>query len=67
MSISEITGMEGEIIQMQEIFRFVKEHTDEHGIHGTYRATGVRPSFLQDLKAYGIDIPAGYFETSQPL
>ena len=67
VSISEITGMEGEIIQMQEIFRFVKEHTDEHGIHGTYRATGVRPSFLQDLKAYGIDIPAGYFETSQPL
>ena len=67
MSISEITGMEGEIIQMQEIFRFVKEHTDEHGIHGTYRATGVRPSFLQELKAYGIDIPAGYFETSQPL
>jgi len=67
MSISEITGMEGEIIQMQEIFRFVKEHTDEHGIHGTYRATGVRPSFLQDLKAYGIDIPGGYFETSQPL
>ena len=67
VSISEITGMEGEIIQMQEIFRFVKEHTDEHGIHGSYRATGVRPSFLQDLKAYGIDIPAGYFETSQPL
>jgi len=67
VSISEITGMEGEIIQMQEIFRFVKEHTDEHGIHGTYRATGVRPSFLQDLKAYGIDIPGSYFETSQPL
>ena len=67
VSISEITGMEGEIIQMQEIFRFVKEHTDEHGIHGTYRATGVRPSFLQELKAYGIDIPGSYFETSQPL
>ena len=67
MSISEITGMEGEIIQMQEIFRFVKEHTDEHGIHGTYRATGVRPSFLLDLKSYGIDIPGSYFETSQPL
>ena len=67
VSISEITGMEGEVIQMQEIYRFVKEHTDEHGIHGTYRATGVRPSFLQELKAYGIDIPAGYFETSQPL
>jgi pilus assembly protein CpaF len=67
VSISEITGMEGEVIQMQEVYRFVKEHTDEHGIHGSYRATGVRPTFLQELKAYGIEIPGSYFETSQPL
>jgi pilus assembly protein CpaF len=67
VSISEITGMEGEVIQMQEIYRFVKEHTDEHGIHGSYRATGVRPSFLQELKAYGIEIPGSSFEISQPL
>ena len=67
MSISEITGMEGEVIQMQEIYRFVKEYADEHGIHGTFRATGVRPAFLQELKAYGIEIPAGHFEGSQPL
>ena len=67
MSISEITGMEGEVIQMQEIYRFVKEHTDEHGIHGTFRATGVRPAFLQELQAYGIELPGSHFETSQPL
>ena len=67
MSISEITGMEGEVIQMQEIYRFVKEHADEHGIHGSFRATGVRPAFLQDLKSYGIEIPSSHFETSQPL
>ena len=67
MSISEITGMEGEVIQMQEIYRFVKEHTDEHGIHGSYRATGVRPTFLQDLKAYGLEVPGSNFETSQPM
>jgi pilus assembly protein CpaF len=66
-SISEITGMEGEVIQMQEIYRFVKEHTDERGVHGTFRATGVRPSFLQDLKAYGIDLSSSYFDPSQPL
>ena len=66
-SIGEITGMEGEVIQMQEIYRFVKEHTDEHGIHGSFRATGVRPHFLQELKAYGIEIPGSHFETSQPL
>ncbi len=67
ISISEITGMEGEVIQMQEIYRFVKEHTDEHGVHGSFRATGVRPTFLQDLKAYGLEISGSHFETSQPL
>ena len=66
-SICEITGMEGEVMQMQEIYRFVKEHTDEHGIHGSFRATGIRPTFLQDLKAYGIEIPVSHFEGSQPL
>jgi pilus assembly protein CpaF len=67
ISISEITGMEGDVIQMQEIYRFVKEHTDERGIHGSFRATGVRPSFLQDLKASGIEVPVSYFDPSQPL
>jgi pilus assembly protein CpaF len=66
-SICEITGMEGEVMQMQEIYRFVKEHTDQHGIHGSFRATGIRPTFLQDLKAYGIEIPVSHFEGSQPL
>jgi pilus assembly protein CpaF len=66
-SIGEITGMEGEIIQMQEIYRFVKERTDEHGVHGSFRATGVRPAFLQELKAYGIEIPGSHFETSRSL
>jgi len=67
MSISEITGMEGEVLQMQEIYRFIKEHTDAQGVHGSFRATGVRPTFLQDLKAYGIEIPTGHFDTSKPL
>jgi pilus assembly protein CpaF len=67
-SISEITGMEGDIIQMQEIFRFVKESTDEAGnMHGSFRATGLRPTFLNQLKAYGIDIPMSYFDPSVAL
>jgi pilus assembly protein CpaF len=66
-SISEITGMEGEVLQMQEIYRFVKERTDERGIHGSYRATGIRPTFLHELTAYGIEIPSGHFETANPL
>lgn len=68
VSVSEITGIEGDVVQMQEIYRFVKEHTDEKGnILGSFRATGVRPNFLTDLKAYGIQLPASHFDSSQPL
>jgi pilus assembly protein CpaF len=67
-SIGEITGMEGEVIQMHEIFRFVKESTDEKGnVQGHFRATGIRPTFLTDLKAYGIELPATHFDPSKPL
>ncbi len=65
VSISEVTGMEGDIVQLQEIFQFIKEHTDEKGVHGSYRATGVRPSFLADLKPYGVEMPVEYFDPSQ--
>ena len=68
VSVSEIVGMEGEEIQTQDIYRFVKEHTDESGnIHGSFRATGARPSFLKELKAYGVDLPMGHFDPSRPL
>ena len=68
ISVSEITGMEGEVIQMQEIYRFAKDYTDDSGnIHGSFRATGIRPNFLKELKAYGIDLPAGHFDGSRPL
>jgi pilus assembly protein CpaF len=67
-SVSEITGMEGDAIQVQEIFRFVKETTDDAGnIRGTYRATGIRPLFLADLKAYGIELPDSHFDPSGAL
>jgi pilus assembly protein CpaF len=67
-SLTEIDGMDGETIKVQEIFRFVKERTDAAGnIHGTFRATGTRPNFLNELLAYGIEIPAGHFDPSHPL
>jgi pilus assembly protein CpaF len=67
-SVSEITGMEGDVIQMHEIYRFVKESTDEEGgVHGSFRATGIRPNFLAELKAYGIDLPASHFDATHPL
>src|SRR5262245_11411533 len=68
VSVSEVTGMDDDEIQMQDIYRFVKEHTDEAGnIHGSFRATGVRPNFLRELKAYGIDLPMSHVDTSRPL
>jgi pilus assembly protein CpaF len=68
VSVSEITGVEDEEIQIQDVYRFVKEHTDETGnIHGTFRATGVRPNFMKELKAYGIDLPASHFDSNRPL
>src|ERR1700734_3623568 len=67
-SVSEITGMEGEVIQMHEIFKFVKDFTDGKGtLHGSFKATGLRPRFLSDLKAYGIDVPSTCFDPSRNL
>jgi pilus assembly protein CpaF len=67
-SIAEITGMEGEVLQMQEIYKFVRTGTAEDGtVQGHFQATGVRPRFLNDLLAKGIKIPGSYFDPSQPL
>src|SRR5436309_1945854 len=53
-SIAEITGLEGDILQMQEIYKYVRESTGEDGsVHGNFYATGVRPRFLADLTARG--------------
>ena len=68
ISINEITGMEDEVIQLQEVFRFVKERTDDDGsILGYFEATGIHPQFLQELSPYGIEVPASYFAAGQRL
>jgi pilus assembly protein CpaF len=68
MSIAEITGMEGDIIQLQEIFKYVRTSTSADGtVNGHFIATGVRPRFLADLVAKGIKIPGHYFDPSKPL
>ena len=67
-SVAEITGMEGDIIQMQEIYKFVRTGTDPDGtIHGHHMATGIRPRFLQELLAHGVTIPPSHFDPSKPL
>ncbi|GGH18321.1 type II secretion system protein E [Alsobacter metallidurans] len=67
-SVAEITGMEGDIIQMQEIYKFVRTSTDPDGtIQGHHVATGIRPRFLQELVAHGVNIPSSHFDPSKPL
>jgi pilus assembly protein CpaF len=62
-SVSEITGMEGDIITMQEIFLFEKMGVTQDGkVIGRFRATGVRPKCCERLKASGIHLPADMFE-----
>jgi pilus assembly protein CpaF len=62
-SISEITGMEGDVITMQEIFMFEKAGVTQDGkVIGRFRATGVRPKVCERLKASGIHLPADMFE-----
>ncbi len=62
-SISEITGMEGDVITMQEIFLFEKLGMTQDGkVIGRFRATGVRPKCCERLRASGIHLPADMFE-----
>ena len=62
-SISEITGMEGDVITMQEIFVFEKAGLNKDGkVVGRFRATGVRPKCSERLKAAGILLPTEMFE-----
>jgi pilus assembly protein CpaF len=67
-SIAEITGMEGDIVQMQEIYKYVRTATaDDGSVEGHFVATGVRPRFLTELVARGIRIPGSHFDPSKPL
>src|ERR1041384_5096871 len=58
VSISEITGMEGEMVTMQEIFQFERVGIDANGkVMGKFRTTGIRPRFAERLKQYGMPLP----------
>jgi pilus assembly protein CpaF len=62
-SISEITGMEGDVITMQEIFMYERTGVDKQGqVIGRFRPTGVRPRFAEKLKACGLQLPRVFFE-----
>ncbi|MBI5419070.1 MAG: CpaF family protein [Deltaproteobacteria bacterium] len=62
VNVSEVTGMEGEVVVMQDIFVYEKRGLDREGkVAGEFRATGVRPKFLDAVHAAGIHLPASLF------
>jgi pilus assembly protein CpaF len=65
MSIAEITGMEGSVIQIQEIFKYERTGTSEEGkVIGKFVATGLRPKFLDEMERRGVHMPKGMFDPS---
>jgi pilus assembly protein CpaF len=68
MSISEVTGMEGEIVMMQDIFVFDRRGIDEGGkVRGFFRATGIRPKFADRLAAAGCRLRPALFESQMEV
>ncbi len=62
-SITEITGMEGDVISMQEIFRYQRVGlTPDNKIIGHFTATGVRSAFAERFRMWGYDVPASIYE-----
>ena len=61
LQVSEVQGMEGDIIVMQDIFRFVQTGVVEGKVQGHFAATGVRPKFAEQIEAAGIPVPASLF------
>jgi pilus assembly protein CpaF len=61
VKISEVTGMEGEIIAMQDIFEFVQTGRSHDRVEGYYRSTGIRPDCTDLLESMGHKLPAELF------
>jgi pilus assembly protein CpaF len=65
VSLQEITGMEGDIITMHEIYHFTQTGVAPDGsVKGHFRATGVRPKFMDRLRAYGLEVSEETFDPS---
>lgn len=63
ISMQEITGMEGDVISMQEIFTFEQKGVDKDGsVKGYFRATGIRPKFVDRLRVRGVTVQDEWFD-----
>lgn len=66
VSLQEITGMEGNVVTMQEIFSFRQTSVDEAGnVHGSFVFTGIRPRFMDKFQVAGIRIPSALLDPSK--
>jgi pilus assembly protein CpaF len=63
VGVSEITGMEGDMVTLQDIFLFEKTGVGTHGkTLGRFRATGIRPKCAERLASSGVQLPSEMFE-----
>ncbi len=68
MAVTEITGMEGNVVQMQDIFVFNRISTDADGkVIGEFRATGLRPKCMEEMIRRGIHYDTTHFDPGKPL
>ena len=62
INISEVTGMEGPVVTMQDLFEFKRRGYNEEGqVQGTFETAGIRPKFTEKLFAAGIELPSELF------
>lgn len=68
LSLSEITGMEGDVVTMQDIFRFRMTGRDaDNLVIGHFEATGIRPKFLETLSSHGIELSSELFRPDRQI
>ena len=68
LSLSEITGMEGDVVTMQDIFRFRMTGRDaDNMVIGHFEATGIRPKFLETLSSHGIELSPELFRPDRRI
>ncbi len=68
MKMCEITGMEQELITMQDVFTFVRKGVGRDGkIVGTFQPSRIRPKFIEQIRTAGIALPSGLFERAMEV
>jgi len=68
LSLSELTGMEGEVVTMQEIFRFRQTGLSPEGqVLGKFEATGIRPKFIEQVMSHGVSLSSDLFRPDARL